>query len=94
MKGQSPKKTPSQHSEEEVARTLVGVCTITGRKVQTQPLHRGGGPDTLMRVEPPLVLKLPEECYFLHAKGKGRKFTEEIWPTDVFSSCSSSQSPR
>lgn len=95
MKGQSPKKTPSQHrEEEEVARTLVGVCTITGRKVQAKPLHRGGGPDTLMRVEPPLVLKLPEECYFLHTKGKGRKCTEEIWPTDVFNSCSSSQSPR
>lgn len=76
-----------------MARTLVGVCTITGRKVQTQPLHRGGGPDTAMSVEPPSVFKLPEECYCLHAKGKGRTCTEEIWPRDVFSSCSSSHSP-
>lgn len=77
-----------------MAGTLVGVCTITGRKVQTQPLYQGGGPDTAMRVEPPLVLKLPEECYCLHAEGKGRKCTEEIWPRGVvFNSLFSSHSP-
>jgi len=63
-----------------VVRTLVGVCRITGRKVQVQPSHQGGGPDTAMRLEPSSNLKLPEECYCLHAEGEGRKCTEEFGP--------------
>lgn len=91
---QNPQKTPSQRREEdEVAGTLVIMCTITGRKVQAQPLHWGGEPDTAMRDEHHLVLKLLEECYSPHAQGKGRKCAEEIWPRDVFNPCSRSHSP-
>lgn len=77
--GQRTLKTPPQGIGEEVARAHFDVCTITGRKEQTQPWHQ---PGTARKAASPWVMELPGVCCPPHTTGKGRSYAEEIWPGD------------